>query len=54
MGPILYMLYRSDTPDLEKITITTYADDTALLTVNQELSIMRLQVASDQTVENQA
>lgn len=45
LGPILYLLYTSDIPALNDITVATFADDTALLAVDQDLeaSMAKLQ-----------
>ena len=49
LGPILYLLYTSDIPVLEDTTIATFADDTVLLTVDENLenATRKLQVASN-------
>ena len=33
LGPVLYLLYTSDLPNLENSTVATFIDDTAILTV---------------------
>ena len=33
LGPVLYLLYTCDLPKLENSTVTTFADDTAILAV---------------------
>jgi hypothetical protein len=35
LGPILYLLYTSDLPDLGNNTVATFVDDTAILSVGQ-------------------
>jgi hypothetical protein len=50
LGPILYLLYTSDLPKLEKSTVATFADDMAILTVgsSNEESRGKLQTAINQ------
>lgn len=36
LGPVLYLLYTSDIPDLDHETIATFADDTAVITVGSD------------------
>lgn len=47
LGPVLYLLYTSDFPELEYNTIATFADDTAILAVGKtnEESTQKLQAA---------
>lgn len=35
LGPVLYTIFTSDIPETENVLITTYADDTALLSSSQ-------------------
>lgn len=53
LGPILYLLYISDLPVLEEAIIATFADDSALLAVDQdqEGSARKLQTASNKIVD---
>jgi hypothetical protein len=49
LGPVLYLMYTSDLPELQNNTIATFADDTAILTVgssNREAT-EKLQAAVD-------
>ena len=39
LGPVLYLLYTCDIPNLEGVTIATFADDTALLAVDDSETI---------------
>src|SRR5215472_9148452 len=47
LGSILYLLYTSDIPELGNSTVTTFADDTAILAVgtSNEESTGKLQTA---------
>lgn len=49
LGPILYLLYTCDMPQLENVTIATFADDTALLAVGSDIQEVtnKLQIASN-------
>lgn len=49
LGPLLYVLYTRDIPEVENVTIATFADDTALLSVgaNVDEATHKLQIASD-------
>lgn len=38
LGPILYLIYTADLPELETVTIATFADDTAILAVDKDRS----------------
>lgn len=53
LGPILYLLYTSDLPVLEEAVIATFADDIAILAVDQdqERSVRKLQTASNAVVD---
>jgi hypothetical protein len=50
LGPVLYLLFTSDLPELENITVATFADDTAILTVSSSNveSTGKLQTALNQ------
>lgn len=50
LGPILYLLYINDIPDLVNGTIATFAGDTAILAIeiNHEEVDVRLQASNDQ------
>lgn len=50
LGPILYLLFTSDFPQLENVTVATFADDTALLAVGSNIdeATNKLQQANDQ------
>lgn len=39
LGPVLYLLFTSDIPNLEENTTATFADDTALLAVDSDVGI---------------
>lgn len=49
LGPVLYLLYTSDLPEMDDVTVATFADDTALLAVGQNIDIStdKLQRACD-------
>lgn len=49
LGPILYLLYTSDLPEIENVTVATFADDTAILAVGPSVkeSTKKLQEASN-------
>lgn len=53
LGPILYVLFTNDIPETKEVTVATFADDTALLAVenDQEASIRKLQTASNKIVD---
>lgn len=36
LGPILYLLYTCDIPDIQNVTIATFADDTAILAIGYD------------------
>lgn len=50
LGPVLYLLYTSDIPQLENDTIATFADDTAILAVGEshEEAANKLQTSINQ------
>ena len=50
LGPVLYLLHTSNLPNLENISVATFADDTAILTVgsSNEESKEKLQTAINQ------
>lgn len=50
LGPILYLLYTCDIPQINNTTIATFADDTAILAVSKDeiSSTEKLQQACDQ------
>ena len=52
VGPTLYLLYTSDLPVLEDTAVATFADDTALYTVNHDQgnTIQKLQTSSNKIV----
>jgi hypothetical protein len=39
LGPILYLLYTSDIPTTEDTLLTTFSDDTAVLTKGTEAAV---------------
>lgn len=47
LGPVLYLLYTCDIPELENNTIATFADDTAIMAtgVTQEEAVEKVQTA---------
>ena len=47
LGPVLYLLYTCDIPELENNTIATFADDTAIMAtgVTQEEAVKKVQTA---------
>lgn len=49
LGPILYLVYTSDLPEMENIKVATFADDTALMATgrNIEESTSKLQEANN-------
>ena len=53
LGPIVFLVYTSDLPVVENTVAAAFADDTALLTVDQdqEDSVGRLQLASNAVVD---
>ena len=50
LGPVIYLLYTSDLPQLENSTVATFADDTVILTVgnSNEKCTGKLQTAINQ------
>jgi endonuclease/exonuclease/phosphatase family metal-dependent hydrolase len=52
LGPILYLLFTSDMPSMANTTIATFADDTALLTVSNDLddATSMLQLATNKVI----
>ena len=50
LGPVLYLLYTSDIPDLDHNIMATFADDTAIIAVgkNHEEAARKLQTSIDQ------
>lgn len=53
LGPILFLLYTSDIPELENHTMATFADDTAILAVGRtnEESTEKLQIGINKICE---
>ena len=49
LGPILYLLYTSDLPEMENIKVATFADDTSLMATGRNIveSTSKLQEAND-------
>ena len=49
LGPILYLIYTSDLPELENIKVATFADDTSLMATGRDIleSTSKLQEAND-------
>ena len=49
LGPVLYLLYTSDLPQPEESTVTSFADDTAIMAVGDsvEEATEKLQRAVD-------
>ena len=49
LGPILYLLFTSDLPEVENVTVATFADDTAILAVgfNIDEATLKLQKACE-------
>lgn len=47
LGPILYLLYTNDVPEIEDVTVINFTNDTALLVVgkNTDISTNKLQRA---------
>jgi hypothetical protein len=39
LGPFLYLLYTADLPTTDNTVLATFADDTAILSANQDLLI---------------
>ena len=50
LGPILYLLYTRDIPENNEVTIATFADDTAIMAVGNDIqeTAKRLQTAINQ------
>ena len=49
LGPILYLIYTSDLPTMENLTVATFADDTALMATGRDIveSSSKLQNANN-------
>lgn len=49
LGPILYLIYTSDLPEMENIKVATFADDTSLMATGRDVfeSTSKLQEAND-------
>lgn len=49
LGPLLYLLYTSDLPDMEEAVIATFADDTAIIVEGNSIeeTTNNLQIATD-------
>lgn len=49
LGPTLYLIFTCDLPSMENITVATFADDTALLAIGNDVaeSTNKLQLAND-------
>jgi hypothetical protein len=41
LGPVLYLIYKSDIPQPEGTTVATFADDTAIMAVGGEITTSR-------------
>lgn len=53
LGPLLYLLYSADIPENAATELVTFADDTAILSVNDsyDQAVTNLQTATDQVCE---
>lgn len=53
LGPVLYLLYTCDIPELENNTIATFADDTAIMAIgnSHEEAVEKVQMAVNQVYE---